>query len=197
MASTSEKVRPVEEEAYAPENYADVFPELPQAPPLEVTQWPAKTPAAWKTNVRPSKCTQVRISLQNYMVISRKKNKHYLDVLCKLWKVSIEISVILVWQYFSSTFHMNNALWGWLFFLSWLKRGIFFNGLNFYLNRYSLSLWKREDSRKWMRIVLVMKDKLNRQKSAKKSWLSMVNFQAEFHHKLSFFMEFVNHTKRI
>lgn len=59
MASTSEKVRPVEEEAYAPENYADVFPELPQAPPLEVTQWPAKTPAAWKTNVRPSKCTQV------------------------------------------------------------------------------------------------------------------------------------------
>lgn len=68
MASTSEKVRPVEEEAYAPENYADVFPELPQAPPLEVTQWPAKTPAAWKTNVRPSKCTQVRISLQNYML---------------------------------------------------------------------------------------------------------------------------------
>jgi hypothetical protein len=60
MASTSEKVRPVDEEAYAPQNYADVFPELPQANPLEGTQWPAKTPAAWKTNVRPSKCTQVR-----------------------------------------------------------------------------------------------------------------------------------------
>lgn len=108
MASTSEKVRPVEEEAYAPENYADVFPELPQAPPLEVTQWPAKTPAAWKTNVRPSKCTQVRISLQNiicnaeFPIISRKKNKHYLDVMCNIWKVNIEILVILVSQYFTA-----------------------------------------------------------------------------------------------
>lgn len=106
MASTSEKVRPVEEEAYAPENYADVFPELPQAPPLEVTQWPAKTPAAWKTNVRPSKCTQVRISLQKcnaeFPIISRKKNKHYLDVMCNIWKVNIENLVILVSQYFTA-----------------------------------------------------------------------------------------------
>lgn len=60
MASTSEKVRLVEDDAYAPENYADVFPELPHAVPLEVTQWPAKTQKAWKTTVRPSKCTQVR-----------------------------------------------------------------------------------------------------------------------------------------
>ncbi|XP_061189597.1 vigilin-like [Saccostrea echinata] len=65
MASTSEKVRPVEDLAYEPQenkdvlSYTEVFPELPHAHPVEGTQWPAKTPAAWKTNVRPSKCTQV------------------------------------------------------------------------------------------------------------------------------------------
>lgn len=135
--------------------------------------------------------------MQNFQLFQGRKTNIILMCCANFERLALKFWVILVWQYFSSTFHMNNALWGWLFFLSWLKRGIFFNGLNFYLNRYSLSLWKREDSRKWMRIVLVMKDKLNRQKSAKKSWLSMVNFQAEFHHKLSFFMEFVNHTKRI
>ena len=59
-------------------------------------------------------------------------------------------------------------------------QGIFcshFHSLTFYLYiffRCLLFLWKSEDTRRWMNIVLVMKDKRNRLKSAKISWLSMV-----------------------